>query len=139
LHFGTGGAFRPQLNYKIIEASFDVENEWFFYDGAFNGTSLEQNASNTWLHENFVALNSGREIIAYFEGQWLRPVDIITGFRTIHFGKRYSFMAVKAFFKYLDYLFVNRGCQAFNWTVALQNENALEQYERFVNGYCVIS
>jgi hypothetical protein len=32
-------------------------------------------------------------------------------------------------------LFVNRGCQAFNWTVALQNEHALKQYERFIQDY----
>jgi RimJ/RimL family protein N-acetyltransferase len=45
-------------------------------------------------------------------------------------------MVAKAFFTYLDYLFENRGCQAFNWTVALQNEHALKQYERFVKDYC---
>jgi hypothetical protein len=54
----------------------------------------------------------------------------------IHFGARYSRIAVKAFFTYLDYLFVNRGCQVFNWTVALQNEHALEQYQRFITNYC---
>jgi hypothetical protein len=45
-------------------------------------------------------------------------------------------MAVKAFFAYLDYLFVNRGCRAFNWTAAFQNEYAVKQYERFIKGYC---
>jgi len=130
-------AYASQLNYLIMKATQDIANEWFFYDGAHNGSSsLEQNMSNTWLHENIVMLSSNQEIIAYFEGQWFRPIDIITGFRMIHFGKKYSFMLVKAFLSYLDYLFVNRGCQAFNWMVALENENALIQYERFIRDYC---
>jgi hypothetical protein len=37
---------------------------------------------------------------------------------------------------YLDYLFVNRGCQVFNWTAAFQNEHAIKQYERFIKDYC---
>jgi hypothetical protein len=82
-----------------------------------------------------VAINEKREIFAYFEGQWLRPMDIINGFRVINFDKN-SGIAVRAFFSYLDYLFVNRGCQAFNWTVALQNKHALKQYERFITNYC---
>jgi hypothetical protein len=119
--------FAQQLNHLLIQATFDVSNEWFFYDGAHSGASvLEQGMSNTWLHEYFVAINEKREIFVYFEGQWQRPVDIINGFRVIHFGKTYSRMATKAFFTYLDYLFANRGCRAFNWTAALQNEHALE-------------
>jgi hypothetical protein len=45
-------------------------------------------------------------------------------------------MAVKAFFTYLNYLFVNRGCMAFNWTVSHQKIHAMVQYERFVKDYC---
>jgi hypothetical protein len=121
----------------IIKATFDSANEWFFYDGAFNGANvLEQGMNNTWLYENFVAINENNEIIAYFEGQWQRPMDIINGFRTIHFGEKYSRMVTKAFLTYLDYLFENRGCQAFNWSVALQNNHALGQYERFIRKYC---
>jgi hypothetical protein len=90
--------FAQQLNLLLIKATFDISNEWFFFDGAHSGAnSLEQNLSNTWLHENFVAINENKEIFAYFEGQWQRPVDIIAGFRTIHFGEKYSRMAVKAF------------------------------------------
>jgi hypothetical protein len=130
-------AFAQPLNYLIMKATFDPANEWFFYDGAYNGTNvLEQGMSNTWLYEYFVAINEKNEIFAYFEGQWQRPIDIINGFRTIHFGEKYSRMATKAFFTYLDYLFVNRGCKVFNWMVALQNEHALEQYERFIKIYC---
>jgi hypothetical protein len=130
-------AFARPLNQLIMKAACDPANEWFFCDGAHSGSEvLEQGMNNTWLHENFVAVSDTREIFAYFEGQWQHPVDIINGFRIIHFGERYSRIAVKAFFTYLDYLFVNRGCQVFNWTVALQNEHALEQYERFVEYYC---
>jgi hypothetical protein len=129
--------FAQKLNHCIVKATFDTANEWFFYDGTFNGSnSLEQNMNNTWLHENFVAIAEDREIFAYFEGQWTRPLDIITGFRMIHFGKQHSRMMVKAFFAYLDYLFVNRGCMAFNWTVAHKNKYAMVQYERFVRNYC---
>jgi hypothetical protein len=63
-------------------------------------------------------------------------MDIITGFRTINFDRKHSCMIVHAFFMYLDYLFVNRGCHVFNWTVALQNEHALKQYERFIRNFC---
>lgn len=41
-------AYASQLNYLIMKATFDPTNEWFFYDGAYNGSSsLEQNMSNT--------------------------------------------------------------------------------------------
>jgi hypothetical protein len=50
--------FTRQLNLLIMKATFDSANEWFFYDGAHSGANvLEQNMSNTWLHENFVAVN----------------------------------------------------------------------------------
>ena len=92
-------AFAPQLNYLIMKATLDVANEWFFYDGAHNGANaLEINMSNTWLNENVIAISEEKEILAYFEGQWLRPMDIITGFRVIHFGGKHTFMAVKAFY-----------------------------------------
>ena len=130
-------AFAPQLNYLIMKATGDIANEWFFYDGAHNGSNaLEQAMSNTWLYENAVALNSEQELFAYFEGQWARPMDIITGFRMIHFGGSRPLLMARAFFAYLDYVFVNRGCKAFNWMVALQNKAALDQYERFVQNYC---
>lgn len=63
-------------------------------------------------------------------------MDIITGFRMIHFGVKYSVMTAKAALSYLDYLFENRGCKAFNWTVAHQNKTAMVQYERFVEESC---
>jgi hypothetical protein len=124
-----------ELMRKISIATFDVENEWFFFDGAFNSVSCLETGINTWLHENFVAVYN-KEIIGYFEGLWSRPLDIIAGFRTINFTKKYSRIFTLSLFKYFDYLFVNRGCMAFNWTVALLNEHALKQYERFVRDYC---
>ncbi|MDR3335517.1 MAG: hypothetical protein LBT13_11655 [Treponema sp.] len=127
--------FAQQLNLLIMKATFDVANEWFFVDGAFNSTSLEQSSCNTWLYEKFVAVSNGK-IFAYFDGTWSRPLDIIVGFRTINFNKEQSRMFVRALFMYFDYLFVNRGCQAFNWMVALQNKYALMQYERFIKDYC---
>jgi len=130
-------SYAQQLNYLIMKATLDVANEWFFYDGAHNGAhALELNMSNTWLYENMVAISGDQKLFAYFEGQWTRPMDIINGFRMIHFGGKYPLLFAKAFFSYLDYLFVNRGCQAFNWMVALQNVYALDQYERFIKNYC---
>jgi hypothetical protein len=123
-----------ELTKKIMESTFDINNEWFFSDGAFNASSLDTNC-NTWLFERFVAISEGK-ICAYFDGAWQRPLDIIAAFRTINFTRKSSPIFVKALFKYFDYLFVNRGCYAFNWTVASQNENALEQYERFIKNYC---
>jgi hypothetical protein len=124
-----------ELSKKITVASFDPENEWFFFDGAFNFATNIEISVNTWLHENFVAVYN-KEIVAYFEGIWSRPLDIISGFRTINFSKKYSRIFILALFKYLDYLFVNRGCRVLNWTVALQNCYAMKQYERFVADYC---
>jgi hypothetical protein len=130
-------AFAHPLEHLIIKATFDHANEWFFYDGAHSGANvLEQGMSNTWLHENFVAVSETKEIISYFEGQWQRPIDIINGFRAIDFMPDASDIFLQTFLAYLDYLFVNRGCRAFNWTVALQNERALEQYESFVKDHC---
>jgi hypothetical protein len=79
-------AYAQQLNYLIVKATFDPANEWFFYDGAHSGAGvLEQTMSNTWLHECFVGVSENKELFAYFEGQWQRPMDIINGFRTINF------------------------------------------------------
>ncbi len=124
-----------ELSKKISAASLDPENEWFFFDGAFNATVNLETSVNTWLHENYIAVYNN-EIIAYFEGIWNRPLDIISGFRTINFSKKYKRLFVALLFKYLEHLFVNRGCEVFNWTVALQNEHAMKQYDRFVKEYC---
>jgi hypothetical protein len=124
-----------ELSKKITVAAQDMENEWFFFDGAFNFTVNLETSVNTWLHENYIAVYNN-EIIAYFEGVWSRPLDIISGFRTINFNPKYSRIFIRALFMYFDILFVNRGCKVLNWTVALQNEYAMKQYDRFVDTFC---
>jgi hypothetical protein len=122
-----------ELTKKIMTATLDVKNEWFFADGAFNTvTSFEQpGACNTWLYERYAAVYN-KEITAYLDGAWSRPVDIIASFRAINFNPKYGRLFALSIFKYWDYLFVNRGCMAFNWSIALQNEYALHQYEHFI-------
>jgi hypothetical protein len=69
---GGGGTLVPaafrthELTAKIMLATQDTENEWFFFDGAFNSSKLEANSVNTWLYENFVAIYNN-EVFAYFE------------------------------------------------------------------------
>ena len=120
---------------KITSASFDIQNEWFFFDGAFNFSANIQTSVNTWSNENFVAVNNG-EIAAYLEGLWTRPLDIISGFRAINFNRKCPYLFAVAFKSYLEYLFVNRSCNALNWTVALKNKRAVRQCERFSSNYC---
>ena len=62
-------------------------------------------------------------------------LDIISGFRFILFDKEKSRTGVKAFFEYLDYLFIKRGCNAFNWIVAEKNIHAYNLYEKFIKKY----
>ncbi|MCI7397966.1 MAG: hypothetical protein MSS56_06365 [Spirochaetia bacterium] len=127
-------AVKFELERQIIKASANLENEWFFSDGAFTAElSLESNP-NTWLYENFVVIEN-KEIVAYFEGKWTRPVDIISGFRLILFNKKKAVVATRAFFEYLNYLFEFRGCNAFNWIVAEKNVHAYELYEHFIKKY----
>jgi hypothetical protein len=67
----------------LIEVTIDIFQEWFFYDGVHGGTNvLEQGISNTRFHEYFVAITEKRKMFACFEGQRLRPTDIINGLRS---------------------------------------------------------
>jgi hypothetical protein len=124
-----------ELSKMITTAALDPENEWFFFDGAYNFSTNIETTVNTWIHENYIAVYN-KEIIAYFEGIWSRPLDVITGFRTINFSKKYKRLFVATIFKYFEHVFINRGCEALNWTVAIQNEAAMKQYDRFVKDYC---
>jgi RimJ/RimL family protein N-acetyltransferase len=124
-----------ELSRLLIKASIDSANQWFFVDGAFTANVILEQSPNTWLHENFVVL-CGKEIVAYFEGTWNRPLDIISGFRFILLDKTKARSVSKAFFQYLDYLFVLRGCKVFNWTVAEKNVHAYKIYEKFIKRYC---
>lgn len=122
------------LSRKLVLAGNDLENQWFFSDGAFTETGVIEHQPNTWLYENFVVLDD-EGIIAYFCATWSRPLDIIAGFRFILFEKNKAIIIGKAFFEYLDYLFVKRGCNAFNWIVAEKNEHAYRLYEKFTKKY----
>lgn len=123
-----------ELQRKIVNATHDISNEWFFFDGAFTSTLLEHNSCNTWLNENFVVVSQER-IVGYFEAMWSRPVDVISSFRMILFEKKGAYVFAKAFFYYIEYLFSLRGCMAFNWTVAKKNEYALNLYRKFIKKY----
>lgn len=124
-----------ELSRLLIKASTNPENQWFFVDGAFTESVALEQTANTWLHENFVVV-SEQEIVAYFEATWNRPLDIISGFRFILLNRTKARLATKAFFQYLDYLFVARGCKAFNWIVAEKNTHAHQLYEKFIKKYC---
>lgn len=127
-------AVAPGLTRKLVLAGKDLENQWFFTDGAFTETGIIEHQPNTWINENFVVLDE-EGIIAYFCATWSRPLDIISGFRLILFEKEKVVIAVKAFFEYLEYLFIKRGCKAFNWIVAEKNEHAYNLYEKFIKKY----
>ena len=124
----------PGLSRKLIQAGRELENQWFFSDGAFTENGIIEHQPNTWINENFVVIDDSG-IIAYFCATWSRPLDIISGFRLILFDKKKSMTGVNAFFEYLDYLFTKRGCNAFNWTVAEKNTHAYQLYEKFINKY----
>ena len=124
-----------ELTRQLVKAGTDPVNQWFFSDGAFTPEAMIETTPNTWLHENFVVI-SGQEIVAYFEGIWNRPLDIISSFRLIVFSKTKSYTAACAFFQYLDYIFSARGCNAFNWIVAEKNHHAYRVYEKLLRDYC---
>src|SRR5574344_239920 len=119
---------------KLTLAGMNIENQWFFSDGAFIENEIVDRKSNIWINENFVVIEDNM-IIAYFNATWNRPLDIISSFRLILFDKKKSILMAKAFFEYLDYLFIKRGCKAFNWTVAEKNKHAYLLYEKFIHKY----
>ncbi len=128
-------AVAPGLSRKLVLAGMNPENQWFFTNGYFNSEAgLIEHEPNTWLTENFVVIDE-EVIIAYFHATWNKPLNIISGFRIILFEKNKAHIMVKAFFEYLDYLFVNRGCKVFNWIVAEKNIHAYKLYEKFINKY----
>lgn len=123
-----------ELARLILKAGTKHENKWFFTDGAFCCDVQLERIPNTWLHENFVVI-CNKQIIAYFEASWGKPLNIISGFRFILFDRTKAILATKAFFQYMDYLFVSRGLLAFNWIVAEKNEHAYKLYEKFIKKY----
>ena len=107
---------------------------FFMAERTLSFASEIEKSPNTWLHENFVVIKD-REIIAYFEANWCKPLNIISNFRLIIFNKKKGFIVTRAIFDYFEYLFVARGCKAFNWFVATKNLHARRVYEKFVKKY----
>ena len=126
--------FFNELAHIIMKAGMDPVNKWFFSDGCFSAESDLERSPNTWRRENFVIIQN-REILAYCEGYWSKPLNIISNLRLIIFNKSKGFIVAKAIFDYFDYLFVTRGCKAVNWLVAEKNYHAHRVYEKFVNHY----
>ena len=122
----------PELMRQLTKASTLSENQWFFLEGSFSTLATIVQSSDTWTYENFVVIEN-KHIIAYFEGEWARPLNVIHNFRCILLNHHYQFSATKAFFTYLDYLFSVRGCDVFNWSVASENTNAYLLYEKFIS------
>ncbi|MCR4736289.1 MAG: hypothetical protein K5829_14935 [Treponema sp.] len=125
---------QSELTRLIMKAGNSTENKWFFADGCFSADAEMERSPNTWQHENFAVI-ADREIIAYFEGVWSKPLNIISNFRTIVFNKNKGFIACQALFDYFDYLFNTRGCRAFNWFVAEKNNYAHRLYDKFISRY----
>ena len=123
-----------ELTRLIIKAGTDPVNKWFFTDGAFTPDSQLERTPNTWMHENFVVIEN-KQVLAYFEAFWNKPLNIITSFRMIFFEKDKANTIVKALFQYFEYLFISRGCNAFNWIVAEKNYHAHRIYEKFIKKY----
>ena len=124
-----------ELSRQLVKASTKSENQWFFPEGGFSSRNTLDQTCDMWLHENFVVINDS-EIIAYFEGEWARPLNNIYNFRLILFNQKKAVSACNAFFQYLNYLFVSRGCDVFNWSVAIKNEHAYTLYEKFIKRNC---
>ncbi len=108
-----------ELSRLLMKAGMNPINKWFFADGCFSAESDLERSPNTWRRENFAVI-SGREIIAYLEASWSKPLNIISNFRLIVFNKAKGHIVCKAIFEYFDYIFVARGCRTFNWLVADQ-------------------
>ena len=118
--------FWQKLARLLFKASVDLENKWFFIESGFNIQSLDR-IGNFSLAENFVVMDD-EKIIAYIEGFWKPSLKVMEHFRFILFEKSYSMNFMSILFKYLDYLFLTRGCDVFNWSVAKQNTHALKLY-----------
>ena len=126
--------FHNELAGLLFKASINPINKWFFADGCFSAESDLERSPNTWLHENCVVIEN-REIVAYCESYWSKPLNIISNFRLIIFNKKKGVIVTKALFDYFEYLFVSRGCKAVNWLVAEKNYHAHRIYEKFIHHY----
>lgn len=126
--------YQGELTRLIMKASCSLENRWFFADGCFSADVELEHGPNTWQNEKFVVIHKN-QVIAYFDANWSKPLTIISNFRMIIFNRDKGFVVAKAIFDYFDYIFVIRGCRAFNWFVAEKNEHAKKVYEKFTSHY----
>ena len=65
-----------ELMRQLTRASTNIVNQWFFLEGTFSTLAKIIQTSDTWYYENFVVI-ADKHIIAYFEGEWARPLNII--------------------------------------------------------------
>ena len=86
-----------ELMRQLTRASTNIVNQWFFLEGTFSTLAKIIQSSDTWYYENFVVI-ADKHIIAYFEGEWARPLNIIHNFRMILLDKSFQISATKAFF-----------------------------------------
>lgn len=126
--------FYGELSRLLLKAGTDVKNKWFFTDGAFIPETQLQRTPNTWLHDNYVVICK-KQIVAYFEATWSKPLSIITSFRFISFDYNSNRAIGNALFDFFEYLFNSRGCNALNWLVAEKNQHAYKIYEKFISNY----
>lgn len=100
-----------ELSRMLIKAGTEPTNKWFFTSGCFIPDLELQKIPNTSTAENFVVIFN-KKIIAYFDAPWNKALNVISGFRFILFEKEQQIVATKAFFQYLDYIFVSRGANS---------------------------
>lgn len=123
-----------ELIQKIMFASLEEKNKWFFSDGAFTPENIITPTLNNWINEEFAFLDNN-EIVAFISARWVRPLDVIHSVRLIVFNEKKFRILVKGVFWFFDYLFTKRGCNAVNWVVALKNIHAYTIYEKFITNY----
>lgn len=128
-------AVAKELLRVLTKESVKEENQWFFLEGSFSRFNTVISGFDSWQYEPFVVIED-KKIVAYFEAEWARPLNIIVNFRFLLIEKNKTISATKAFFIYLDYLFSSRGCDVFNWTVAIENQHAYKLYDRFILNNC---
>ena len=54
-------AVAPGLNRKLILAGLNLDNQWFFSDGAFTENGIIEHQPNTWNNDNFVGKKNYNE------------------------------------------------------------------------------
>lgn len=126
--------FYNELQSKLLAASKEKENQWFFTGGAFDAVYTLDTSLNTGKFEKFVVI-SDNQIKAYFTGIWNRSLLVFDGFSIINFSKTSAFIFAESLIDIFYYLFVIRGCKVISWLVAEKNVYALSLYRKFIANY----